>query len=106
MDELHELLQMKAPLQDKVFCKGCIEEIVNFALNKNICDECVQQMMDENAMLREMDEETGSDPRGETDPDGCDRDISKYWKAIEKYGVPKQCVNIPVTSSSDQSEGI
>lgn len=32
-------------------------EIVDFALNKNVCDECVQQMTEENAMLREADEE-------------------------------------------------
>ncbi len=81
-------------LADMDFCEECLTEIVDFALNKNTCDECVQQMMEENAMLREADS------------DSCDRDISKYRKAIEKYGVPKQCINIPVSSSGDGSEDI
>ena len=48
------------------FCEECMAEIVDFALNKNLCDECVQQMMDENAMLREEDEKAGS---GSSEPD-------------------------------------
>lgn len=59
-------------LAGKDFCRDCIADIVDFALNKNTCDECVQQMMDENAMLRETDEEMGSDAQGEPDPDVLD----------------------------------
>lgn len=76
------------------FCEECMAEIVDFTLHKNACDECVQQMMEENTMLLEADS------------DGYDRDISKYRKAIEKYGVPKQCTNIPVSSFGDGSEDI
>lgn len=32
--------------------------------------------------------------------------ISKYRKAVKKYGVPKQCTNIPVSSSGSGSEYI
>lgn len=155
-DVIDEMLQLKEPLRHKVFCKECIAEIADFALNKNTCDECVQQMMDENAMLREVAEETEPRPKIEPDPDEIDWNaalnrmeqcrfsakvlipaekiqeieriireecqyesgqyiiplqpvdpdlISKYRKAIEKYGVPKQCINVPVTSSGNQSEG-
>lgn len=51
-----ELSKYGKELADKEFCKECMEEIVDFALNRNPCDECVQQMMDENAMLRETDD--------------------------------------------------
>ena len=54
-DVLDELLVLKEPLRHKVFCKGCIAEIAVFALDRNACDECVEQMMEENAMLREPD---------------------------------------------------
>lgn len=80
-DKLDEMLLLKDPLRHKVFCKECIAEIADFALNKNTCDECVQQMMDENAMLREEDE-----------------DSSKYRKAIEKYGVSRKCGILPKPS--------
>lgn len=135
------------------FCEECMAEILDFALHKNVCDECVQQMKEENVMLREAAEETGPSTKIEPDSDEIDWNaalnrmeqcrfsakvlipaekiqevekiireeclyesgkyiipvqpvdpdlISKYRKAIEKYGVPKQCVNIPVTSSSDE----
>lgn len=151
-----KLVGLMTPLADMDFCEECRTEIVDFALNKKTCDECVQQMMDENAMLRAPDEESGPGAQREPEPDEIDWNaalnrmeqcrfstkvlipaekiqeieriileecryesgqyiipaqpvdsdlISKYRKAIEKYGVPKQCVNIPVTSSSDQSEG-
>lgn len=147
-------------LADKEFCKECMEEIVDFALNRNPCDACVQQMMDENAMLRETDEEgKKSCGQGTPDPDvlpvwfgvdlaGAKDDMScisymapteevakamrairgecrcqsgqyviplrpvdpelitKYRKAVKKYGVPKQCINIPVSSSGNGSEDI
>lgn len=152
-----KISSLMKPLQKMDFCEECLTEIVDFALNKSPCDECVQQMMGENTMLREAIEETGPSTKGEPDPDEIDwgkaldrmeqcrfsieylipaekiqevekiiREecqyesgkyiipvqpvdpdlISKYRKAIEKYGVPKRCVNIPVISSSDQSEGI
>lgn len=72
-DMLDEMLLLKEPLRHKVFCKECIAEIADFALNKNACDECVQQMMDENAMLREAAEETGPSTKIEPDPDEIDR---------------------------------
>lgn len=150
------LVALMIPLVDMDFCQECLEEIVDFAQNKNVCDECVAQMMDEYAMLREEAEETGPSTKIEPDPDEINGDkaldrmeqcrvsveylipaekvkevrkilkeecqyesgqhiipvqfvdsdlISKYRMAIEKYGVPKQCVNIPVTFSSDRSEG-
>ncbi len=40
---LDELLVLKEPLRHKVFCKECIAEIADFALNKNTCDECAEQ---------------------------------------------------------------
>lgn len=67
-----DLSKYTEKLADKDFCEECMAEIVSFALNENTCDECVQQMMDENAMLRETDEEMGSDAQGEPDPDGLD----------------------------------
>lgn len=63
-DKLDEMLLLKDPLRHKVFCKECIAEIADFALNKNVCDKCVQQMMEENAMLREIDEENSSEEAG------------------------------------------
>lgn len=66
------LVQLMQPLEDKDFCEKCLAEIVDFALNKNPCDEYVQQMMEENAILREADEEVGYDIRRETDPDEID----------------------------------
>lgn len=62
VDVIDEMLQLKEPIRHKVFCKGCIAEIADFALDRNACDECVEQMMEENAMLRELD------------PDELDRD--------------------------------
>lgn len=144
-----KISSLMKPLQQMDFCEECLTEIVDFALHKNACDECVRQMMEENAILRETAEETGSSTKGEPDPDEIDwgkapgrmeqcrfsakvlipaekiqeieriiREecryesgqyiipvqpvdpdlISKYRKAIEKYGLPKQCVNIPVTN--------
>lgn len=47
------------------FCTECIEDIVDFALNKDICDECVRAMEAESAMLRAADEETEVSPNME-----------------------------------------
>lgn len=60
------LVQLMQPLEDKDFCEKCLAEIVDFALNKNPCDEYAQQMMEENAILREEDEKAGS---GSSEPD-------------------------------------
>ena len=56
-------MRRKLPLEmqqlaGKDFCRDCIADIVDFALNGKACDECVQQMRDENAVLREADEES------------------------------------------------
>lgn len=53
-DVLDELLLLKEPLRYKVFCKGCIAEIADFALNKNTCDEYAEQKgdMGEKEILR------------------------------------------------------
>lgn len=72
MDTRKKLVVLMKPLENMDFCEECLEEIVDFALNKNVCDECVQQMAEENAMLREADEEVGSETLGETDPDRLD----------------------------------
>lgn len=77
MDIKKRVTRLMRPLEEKDFCIDCIEEIVEFALNGNTCDECVQQMMEENAMLREEDEKAGS---GSSEPDpgqfpaGADKD--------------------------------
>lgn len=64
-------------LEDKDFCEECLAEIVDFALNKNPCDECVQQMVEENAILREADEDVGSGTLGETDPDEWNKALNR-----------------------------
>lgn len=79
VDVIDEMLQLKEPIRNKVFCRGCIAEIIDFALNKNTCDECVRQMMEENAMLREEAEETGPSTKGEPDPDEID-----WGKALDR----------------------
>ncbi len=75
-------MRRKLPLEmqqlaGKDFCRDCIADIVDFALNGKACDECVQQMMEENAMLREADEEVGSDTLGETDPDEWNKALNR-----------------------------
>lgn len=45
-------MRRKLPLEmqqlaGKDFCRDCIADIVDFALNGKACDECVQQMMEE-----------------------------------------------------------
>lgn len=67
-----KLVGLMTPLADMDFCEECLTEIVDFALNKKTCDECVQQMMDESAVLRELYEETGPSTQVEPDPDGLD----------------------------------
>lgn len=57
IDELNEVLLLKQPIRDKVFCRECIAMIIDFAVNKDTCDECVEIMMVEAAMLHEMDSE-------------------------------------------------
>lgn len=68
-----KLVESMKLLADMDFCENCLAEIVDFARNKNVCDECVQQMADENAMLRESAAETGSSTKIEQDPDEIDR---------------------------------
>lgn len=67
-----KISSLMEPLQKMDFCEECLAEIVDFALNKSPCDECVQQMMEENAILREEAEETGSSTKIEPDPDEID----------------------------------
>lgn len=38
---------------NKDFCRECMEIIADFALNKNACDECVQEMEEERRMLQD-----------------------------------------------------
>ncbi|MCX4341760.1 MAG: hypothetical protein OSJ72_19285 [Lachnospiraceae bacterium] len=61
MEAKKELFILAQSLEKMDFCKECMAEIVDFARHKNSCDECVQQMMDESAMLQESDGETGHD---------------------------------------------
>lgn len=42
---------------NKDFCRECMEIIADFALNKNACDECVQEMEEERRMLQDYGEE-------------------------------------------------
>ncbi len=113
------------------FCAECIEDIVDFALNKDTCDECVRAMEAESAMLRASDEEAEVSPNMEKyktvmdtylgEPvrrEGCavdgneesgrqkepDSDIEKYQNAIEQYGIPMKCAIMPVLSSNNRSE--
>lgn len=79
-------MRRKLPLEmqqlaGKDFCRDCIADIVDFALNGKACDECVQQMMEENAMLREEEKEE-SDTQGESD--SSDLDWDKALNRMEK----------------------
>ena len=74
-----KISSLMKPLQQMDFCEECLTEIVDFALHKNACDECVRQMMEENAMLREEAEETGPSTKGEPDPDEID-----WGKALDR----------------------
>ncbi|MCM1234875.1 MAG: hypothetical protein NC489_32645 [Ruminococcus flavefaciens] len=40
------------------FCMECISDIIDFALNKGTCDECIWEMEETAALLRADDEET------------------------------------------------
>ncbi len=57
IDGLNEVLLLKQPIRDKVFSRECIAMIIDFAVNKDTCNECVERMMAEAAMLHEMDSE-------------------------------------------------
>ena len=89
-DALDELLLFKEPLRHKVFCKECIAEIADFALDKNACDECVQQMMDENAMLRE--------------PDPDEMDWDRALSGMEQYTMAERLKKIRMDCGLNQIE--
>lgn len=95
VDERNGVLLLKELIRDKVFCRECIAMIIDFAVNKNTCDECVERMMAEAAMLHEMDsedDEKGSGSHGEPDPreQGLDITVSKDQSPFIKYMVPKE----------------
>ncbi|MDE6853115.1 MAG: hypothetical protein K2J67_11650 [Lachnospiraceae bacterium] len=64
-DESVIVKKYKETLQKNDFCTECIEDIVDFALNKDTCDECVRAMETEAAMLRASDEEDEASPNME-----------------------------------------
>lgn len=64
-DEAVMVRKYKETLQKNDFCTECIEDIVDFALNKDTCDECVRAMEAESAMLRASDEEAEVSPNME-----------------------------------------
>ena len=82
--------------QQMDFCKECIEEIIAFALNKDVCEECIREMGENAALLRTADEKEGSDIWKKTDPDEIDWNgeldrLNKIKPSI-KYMVPREKV--------------
>lgn len=76
--------EYKEALRRKDFCRGCIAEIVEFALNKNVCDECIKEMEEAAALLNAADdEEKGSGNQEELDPNEID-----WTEALERMGQP------------------
>lgn len=53
----------------KDFCRACAEEIIDFALNRDACDECMREM-EENALMAADEEGSGS--QEEPDPERID----------------------------------
>ena len=77
-----------------VFCKECTEEIIAFALNKDVCEECIREMKENAALLCTAGEKGGSDIWKETDPDEIDWNaeldrLNKIRPSI-KYMVPRE----------------
>lgn len=69
------------------FCTECIADIADFALNKNVCDECIKEM-EENADLLSAagDEKEGSGSQEEEpDPNGID-----WTEALNRMEQPNQ----------------
>ena len=65
--------EYRKSLRGKDFCRECTANIVEFALNKNVCDECIEEMKETTALLDAVDdEEKGSSNQGEPDPEEID----------------------------------
>lgn len=76
--------EYRRSLRGKDFCRECIANIVEFALNKNVCDECIKEMEETTALMNAADdEEKGSGSQEEPDPDEID-----WTEALERMEQP------------------
>ena len=75
------------------FCKECIEEIIAFALNKDVCEECIRDMRENAALLRTAEEKGGPDIWKKADTDeiewNAELDRLNKIKPSIKYMIPR-----------------